>query len=376
MKVVVIPATYNEKGNIERLITILEEEVFPKIKNHDMSILVADDSSPDGTADEVRKLMKKWKNLDVNVGERKGLGAAYIRAMTYAIEKLDADVVFEMDADLSHDPKEVPNFLKKLDDGYDMVVGTRYSAGGSMPHNWPIYRKAFSVIGNLLVRTITFRFSYHDWTGGIRAIRKELFLKQREKVRPFQGYTFQVAFLYKSILDGYKIAEVPIHFSDRTLGKSKIAPLEYIVNLLRYVITERIIELKRFVKFLMVGGAGFIINASLYWLLVNYSDLSLVMANTVAAQVAIFSNYNLNNSWTFKDRKSIFISAYLLRMLQFFATSNIGVFIFQNGAIKIGDILYGRTYYFAYFIIGTALLLVWNFTIYSKIIWRRKPQLQ
>jgi dolichol-phosphate mannosyltransferase len=374
MKVVIIPATYNEKGNIERLITILEEEVFPKIKNHDMHILVADDSSPDGTADEVRKLMKKWKNLNVNVGERKGLGAAYVRAMSYAIEKEGADIVFEIDADLSHDPREVPNFLKKIDEGYDMVVGTRYSDGGSMPQNWPIHRKAFSVFGNLLVRAITFRFSYHDWTGGMRAIKKDLFLKQRDKVRPFQGYTFQVAFLYKSILDGYKIAEVPIHFADRSLGKSKIAPLEYIINLLKYVITERIIELKRFVKFLMVGGTGFILNAGLYWILVNYSDLSLVMANTAAAQVAIFSNYNLNNAWTFKDRKNLSIVSYFLKMLQFFFTSNIGVFIFQNGAIKIGDLLYGRQYYFVYFILGTALLLIWNFTIYSKVIWKKKPQ--
>jgi dolichol-phosphate mannosyltransferase len=87
MKIVLISATYNEKGNIERLISILEEKVFPKIKNHEMYILVADDNSPDGTAESVRELMKKWKNVSISSGVKKGLGAAYIRGMTYAVEK-------------------------------------------------------------------------------------------------------------------------------------------------------------------------------------------------------------------------------------------------------------------------------------------------
>ena len=149
MKIVVIPATYNEKGNIERLITILEEEVFPKIKNHEMYILVADDNSPDGTGNEVRKLMKKWKNIGISSGERNGLGAAYIRGMNYAVEKLDADLMFEIDADLQHDPHKIPEFIKKIEEGCDMVVGNRYSDGGSIPENWPLARKIFSVVANI-----------------------------------------------------------------------------------------------------------------------------------------------------------------------------------------------------------------------------------
>ena len=175
MKIVVITATYNEKGNIERLIDIIETEVFPRIKNHEMHLLVADDNSPDGTGDVVIKLMKKWKNLSINSGEKKGQGAAYLRAINFAIKNLNADVVFEIDADLSHDPREIPNFLKKMEEGYDIVTGTRYSQGGSMPKNWPIHRKAFSVIGNLLVKIITGRFYIYDWTGGFRAIKKEVF---------------------------------------------------------------------------------------------------------------------------------------------------------------------------------------------------------
>src|SRR5260370_75034 len=131
MKVVIIIPTYNEKGNIEKLVSILQEDIFPQIKDHDMNILIADDNSPDGTAEEVKSLQGKWKNLFLNSAEKKGLGAAYVRAMTYAIGQLKADVMFEMDGDLSHDPTKIPLFLKKIDEGFDMVIGTRYSEGGS-----------------------------------------------------------------------------------------------------------------------------------------------------------------------------------------------------------------------------------------------------
>ena len=107
MKAVIILPTYNERENIERIIPILEDDVFPKIKNWDMAILVADDKSPDGTAEVVEKFAKKYKNIQISSGEKKGLGAAYVRGMTHAIDKMNADVVFEMDADLQHDPLKV-----------------------------------------------------------------------------------------------------------------------------------------------------------------------------------------------------------------------------------------------------------------------------
>ena len=403
MKVVVITASYNEKGNIEQLIRILEEEVFPKIKNRDMQILVADDNSPDGTADAVRELMKKWKNLNINSGEKKGLGAAYLRSMTYAIEKMKADVVMSMDADTQHDPRSVPSFLEKMDKGYDIVTGTRYSEGGSMPENWPLVRKTFSIVGNSLVRIITSRFYLHDWTGGYRAIKRDVFLKERDKMRSFQGYTFQVAFLYKSILDGYKIGEVPIHFKDRTLGRSKIAPLEYIVNLLSYVLTERIKELKRFVKFLIIGGSGFILQVTSQELSVRVglasaialfiSPAMLVLTNHhalyalrdavaggIGAETAILSNFFWNNSWTFKDTAHIKErSPVLMRLLKFNFVSLGSIFI-QSASIWIFVHLLGENLTIFGYTIPTRLIVVvptiiffvipLNYFIYNKIIWK------
>lgn len=374
MKIVIIPATYNEKGNIERLITILEEDVFPKIKNHDMYILVADDNSPDGTGLEVRKLMKKWKNIGISTGTRNGLGAAYIRGMTCAVEELNADVMFEIDADLQHDPHKIPEFIKKIEEGCDMVVGNRYSNGGSIPENWPIIRKIFSIVANIFVRIVFTKFSIHDWTGGYRALKKEVFLKEKPKLNNYRGYIFQISFLHKAVRDGFKIGEVPFHFSDRTMGNSKIVPLNYIADVVKYVVFSRIKELifGKFGRFLVVGGIGFTINAFLFAFFINNTKLSLFFSNIIAAQFAIFSNYNLNNLWTFKERKVVNSRSYLWRMLQFFLTSNIGVWLIQSGTIKVGELIYGRKYPYVYFIIGTGLLLIWNFTMYSKIIWKKK----
>ncbi len=376
MKFVIIIPTYNEKGNIDKLIPILENDIFPQIKNHDMNILVADDNSPDGTGDEVRKLMQKWKNIDISSGEKHGLGAAYIRAMTYVVDKLGADVMFEMDADLQHDPGKIPQFIQKIDEGCDMVIGNRYSDGGSIPKNWPLLRKLFSIIANLFVRTIFMKFGVHDWTGGFRALKKEVFLKEREELTNYKGYIFQISFLHKAIRDGFKISEVPFHFSDRTLGRSKIAPIGYILEVFKFVISTRIRELLlgKFGKFLVVGGIGFIINAVVLRILVESFKWDPSPANLVGAALAIFSNYNFNNLWTFGERKFTSVGAYFLKLIQFYVTSSFGVIFIQTGTIFLGDQLIGVKYYPIYFVIGTGLLLIYNFTIYNKIIWRNKPQ--
>ncbi len=384
MKIFVVPATYNEKDNIEKFITTLEEAVFPKIKDHDMHILVADDNSPDGTGDIVKALMKKYKNLGINQGPKKGLGAAYIRTMGYAIDKLGADVVISVDADFQHDLQKIPDFVAMIGKGYDVVIGTRYSGGGSIPENWPPQRKAFSIVANIFVRTVFMKFAIHDWTGGYRAIRKEVFLKERSEMSEYNGYIFQIAFLHKAVRDGFKIGEVPFHFGDRTLGNSKIAPLSYIINVVTFVIATRIKELLfgSFGKFLVVGGLGFVVNFIVLKVLHDSSKWDPFWANLVGAGIAIFSNYNFNNLWTFKDQKISGFGTYIWKMVQFYATSAFGVIFIQSGTIFIGDKLIGPDillhvgplhvrYYLLYFVLGTGLLLIWNFFIYSKFIWKK-----
>lgn len=383
MKIFVVPATYNEKDNIGRFITLLEEEIFPKIKNHEMHILVADDNSPDGTGDIVKSLMKKYKNLGINQGEKKGLGAAYIRTMGEAIDKMNADAVISVDADFQHDLNKIPQFVKKLEEGYDMVIGTRYSGGGSIPQNWPPQRKLFSIVANLFVRSVFMKFDIHDWTGGFRAISKKVFIKERPEMVGFNGYIFQIAFLNKVVRDGFTVSEVPFHFSDRTMGSSKIAPLAYIIDVVRFVITTRIKELSTgiFAKFLVVGGAGFIINFLILKILSDNFRWDHALANLVGAVVAIFSNFNLNNLWTFKHHKISGVSAYIWKLLHFYAASIFGVIFIQTGTIFLGDKLIGEgqinlfvslKFYYIYFVLGTGFLLIWNFFIYNRFIWKKK----
>lgn len=371
MKVVIINPTYNERENIGPLIEE-EQKVFKKISKHEMHTLVVDDSSPDETHKVVEEKMKKYKNVHLAIGGKQGLGAAYIRGMDYAINQMGADVIFEMDADFSHDPEKISEFLEKIDEGYDFVIGSRYIKGGSIPANWGIHRKIFSVFGNMLVRFILGRFKVHDWTGGFRAVRKEFFQKTHEKLYGFAGYTFQVGFLYYSLIAGAKVAEVPINFVDRKYGKSKIAPLNYIITLLFYVTKMRIRELwGRFAKFLAVGGVGFIINAVVLRVGVENLKWAPVPANLVGAALAIFSNFNGNNLWTFRERRITSFFEYFKKLLQFYATSAFGVVVIQTGTIWLGDTLIGRQFYFLYFLFGTGLLLIWNFTMYSTVIWRK-----
>ena len=374
MKAIVIIPTYNEKGNIERIIPIVEE-VFKEVKNYEMGILIVDDSSPDGTGGIVKDLIKQYDNLHLLVGQKNGLGAAYLRGMAYAVDELHADVMFEMDADFFHDPKKIPEFLKKIDEGNDFVIGTRYSHGGSIPANWGIHRKIMSIWGNLLIRTILMRFSIHDWTGGYRAIKKEVFLKEKEKLVAFSGYTFQVGSLLNAVQDGFKVAEVPFKATDRTMGKSKIPGMETIIKTLYFVISARIKELifGPFGKFLVVGGTGFIIQAVILRVLVEIFKLDPSISSMVGAIAAIFSNYNLNNFWTFRTEKVTGIGQYLWKLINFYATSAIGVIIIQTGIIFLGDTLFGKQYYFLYFVFGTGILLIYNFTVYRMIIWRKKP---
>lgn len=372
MKVVIVIPTYNEKGNIERLIKILQEDIFPKIKNHNMNILVVDDNSPDGTANEVRELMAKWKNIEISSGEKRGLGAAYVRGISWAIEKMGAQLLFEMDADLSHDPKKIPEFLAKIDQGYDMVIGTRYSQGGSIPSNWGLSRKLFSIFGNLTVKMILMRFWIHDWTGGFRALKKEVFLKEKPELTAFRGYTFQVSFLHKAVRDGFKIAEVPIHFTDRTLGRSKIAPREYIVDLLKYIIKARFWELvySPFLKYAITGFMGYIITATLLEVFFRLGFAPAIAA-AIGAEASIIWNFTLNNFWAFSKYSITNPWKVLLKFPQFNLVS-FGSLLIISTVVGLGTHFYGVETRQIFLVIAIGFFVIpYSYSMYNIFIWKR-----
>lgn len=371
MKVVVIIPTYNERENIIVLLDRLEA-AMKAVKRHTISYLVVDDTSPDGTAQLVKEYQKSHKNVHLVTGKKEGLGKALLRGMTYAVVNLKADILLQMDADLSHDPATAPEFLRALDTGADFAVGSRYIPGGSIPQNWGLIRKIYSVIGNGIVRFGLWHPPIHDWTGGYRAYTKKYYLDNKEKVKGYSGYVFQIAFLHSAIHDGARITEVPIQFTDRRFGHSKIAPAEYIFNIYKYIAVTRCGEIVAgsFGKFLVVGGIGFILNAVILVLLHNV-NWPATWANLAGAAVAIFSNFNLNNVWTFRNQKISGIGQYILKLAQFYATSAFGVVVIQTGCIWLGVRLLGDRWYFEFFLLGTGMLLIWNYVIYSKVIWKK-----
>jgi dolichol-phosphate mannosyltransferase len=369
MKLVFILPTYNERENIIRLLDILHDTLHG-VKKYTVLYLVVDDNSPDGTRNLVIEYQKKHSDVYILSGQKEGLGKAMLRGMAYAVTKLNADYLFQMDADLSHDPKAVPLFLYELDHGADFVVGSRYIKGGSIPENWGFHRKIFSVVGNAIVR---FGLGYpqvHDWTGGFRVYRKKFFEQSSEQLTKYSGYVFQIAFLHKSIMNGAAITEVPIHFTDRQYGKSKIAPFEYIRNVFRYVILSRMAQkaTRSFVKFLIVGTFGFIINTIILEIGVR-AGMHPAIASIVGAEFAIISNFFLNNAWTFKERKISTKTKKFFKFLQFNGTS-VGAIIIQALSVYIGTHIYGVGEYRVFYIIGILIGLFWNYTMYSRVIWK------
>ena len=223
MKLSVILPTYNEKENITLMISSLTE-VFYKNKINGV-ITVVDDNSPDGTGKIVDEIKKK--NKIVHIVHRKikeGLGRAYISGMHYSIDELKADLIMTMDCDFSHNPKLIPNFIKKIEEGYDLVLGSRYIPGGGVV-NWPIHRKIISWGGNFLPRLIL-NLKTHDNTTGFRCYKKEVLNTIGLDSIKSNGYSFLVEISFLAQKTGFKIGETPILFKDRVHGDSKISKKE------------------------------------------------------------------------------------------------------------------------------------------------------
>ena len=213
-KTLVITPTFNEAENVERLITIVLEQ------GQTVEMLIVDDNSPDGTAAIVKRMMET--NPRIHIIERKGkmgLGTAYVAGFKYAIEQ-GYDYVMEMDADFSHNPKDIPSFLKAIAT-YDLVVGSRYCKGISVVY-WPMKRLLLSYFANVYTRIIT-GLPLKDATGGFKCYRREALESiNLDKIKS-NGYSFQIEMSFKIWRRGFRLTEIPIIFVDRDAGVSKMS---------------------------------------------------------------------------------------------------------------------------------------------------------
>jgi len=214
MKTLIIIPTYNELENLPRLLP----EVLSKDESID--VLIVDDNSPDGTAAFVESQMKNNNRIHlIKRQSKQGLGTAYIAGFKFAIQN-GYDFIFEMDADFSHDPKEIPRFLDEIKSA-DVILGSRYINGVNVI-NWPMRRLLLSWFANIYTRVIT-GMPLHDATGGFKCFRREVLEAIDLDRVTSNGYAFQIEMSFKAWKKGFKVKEIPIIFVDRVKGKSKMS---------------------------------------------------------------------------------------------------------------------------------------------------------
>jgi len=214
--IVIIP-TYNEKDNIEKML----HKVFSLAEN--FHVLVVDDGSPDGTAEIVRSLMPTYSS-QLFMEERKGklgLGTAYVHGFKWALAR-NYEYIFEMDCDFSHNPDDLVRLLQACrEEGNDMAIGSRYATGVNVV-NWPMSRVLMSYYASAYVRFIT-GMTIRDTTAGFKCYTPQVLTKILAVPPKFVGYAFQIEMKFRAWKYGFKIKEVPIIFTDRTLGESKMS---------------------------------------------------------------------------------------------------------------------------------------------------------
>lgn len=211
-RILVITPTYNERENLPELAKQIFDLAIPGLE-----LLVVDDNSPDGTGEVADELKALYPAHVIHRSKKEGLGPAYIEGMRWAIQN-GYELIVQMDCDLSHDPKDIPRFIRASENA-DVVLGSRYVEGGGT-ENWSYLRKLISRFGSLYARFIL-RMPYRDLTGGYKCFHVDILKRLLERNTSSVGYNFQIEMTYYAHRYGAKIVEIPIIFRERTIGKSK-----------------------------------------------------------------------------------------------------------------------------------------------------------
>ncbi|NTU47191.1 glycosyltransferase family 2 protein [Candidatus Roizmanbacteria bacterium] len=365
-KAAIIIPTYNEAGNIEKLILSIKD-VIADIAQWNISVVVVDSTSKDKTAEIVQELAKKYKFVHLLSTKKEGLGKAYVHGFAYAIERLSPQVIFEMDADLSHDPKEIPHFLKKIENGADFVIGSRYTKGGSTAQDWGIHRKISSMMGNLVLRFGFMKLGIKDWTDGYRAIKTWIIQDSMSHIQNYSGYVFQIALLDSALKRHATITEIPVHFKERTYGSSKINAFEYIAQILFYILWH-----SSFIKFVVVGGCGFILDFAISFILIEKAHWDAWKATLISTESAIISNFIFNNFWSFAHKKVSGLGSYLKNFIKFNLVSS-GSILIQTLGVAFFDHIFGTQYWYLYKVFIIFFIVIpYSYILYNKLIWKDK----
>ena len=290
MKLSLIIPTYNERDNIRELLLKLKEEFYNN--KIDSEIIVVDDGSPDGTGQILEELKTEYQNLKVIHREGKlGLSSAVLEG--FKITK--GDILGVMDADMSHDPQKVSELYQVVVNGADFVIGSRYIKGGKIK-GWNLYRKFLSKSATILARVFT---DVMDPMSGFFMIKKELI--NNKSINP-KGFKILLELLIKT--DYKNTVEIPIIFTNRTLGKSKANIKEiifYLQNLFSYLPYKKQVIIQ-FFRFAFVGLIGTVINIAVLYLFTEHLMIYYIYSAIIAFFIAATFNFIFNKIWTFKEK--------------------------------------------------------------------------
>ncbi|MFZ5424749.1 MAG: glycosyltransferase family 2 protein [Patescibacteria group bacterium] len=372
MKVVIVTPTYNERENIGRIIETVAG-VAKELSTHDLILLVVDGNSPDGTSEYVTSLSKTYPFVHLlREKEKAGLGAAYVQGFKYGMTELNADVLVEMDGDFQHDPKDIVKFVNAIEQGADYVIGSRYVSGGRIPKEWAFYRKFLSWGGSLFSKVVLGIFSINDFTSGYKASRVKGFVDKLDLDSIMsQGFAYKIDLLFKMHKIGAKFVEVPIVFGLRDRGDSKMEKGNF-MDSLKVVILLRIRDNPSFFKFLVVGLVGLGVDLGLFNVL-RVTLLSSEYASAFSGFIAMLTTYILNNAWSFNDRKINSLKGKLTSLPFYILVSYIPILL-RSILVKYSILYLGDTWYISNsaFFVGVLFGIAWNYTIYNKVIWRKK----
>jgi len=352
---VIIP-TYNEKDNIAPLLARIDKA----LSGYDYEVLIVDDNSSDGTIEIASELASRYPVKVIVRQNQRGLATAVVHGLRAASGR----IIGVMDADLQHPPEVIPELIKALQGGADMVVASRYIEGGGCP-NWGLSRKIISrvalVISHLLLPSTR---PVKDPLSGFFMFRRRSVAP--EKLKPI-GYKISLEVMLTGRFQ--RVVEVPYIFEDRSAGKSKLNPgqqLDYLRHLLSLM--ARTGELGMLLKFMAVGLSGVIVNEGVYWLLTRFGGLAAYdyLAVVIGIEVSIITNFILNDTFTFAKRRrgKSFMGRFLKFNLICLAGAAIqwGLFMLFTRVFGVYDLLSN--------FIGIVVAFLWNYFVNRNWTWR------
>lgn len=373
-RVLIIIPTYNEVDNVLHLVEEVNS-IAVKLRLYDFEILFVDDNSPDGTAEEVKRLKKQFKNVSLSSGQKKGIGRAYLRGFKYALKRRDLEIIVLMDADLSHGPLDIPALIHAIEEGADYAIGSRYVEGGSIPGNWPIYRILNSRIANTLARKLLgLDKGLTDLTGGFKAIRYSALRGIELKDIHASGYVFSVSLLHAFLLKGYRVTEVPIRFSGRKFGTSKLKARDIMEFIYRAYRLDSNAPIQRVVRFGSVGLLGTLVNLATLVFLVEILNFHTSIAALISIEVSMVFNFALNYSYTFKgygytnNVRRDTPRTFFKKLIKYHLGVSIGAMIAY--LVFIVSVQLFQIHYILSSVISVVAGMSWNYWISTRFVWK------